>query len=358
MMRSSARISRTLLSQKQNRNLVLFSSVCSSVAIPPLSVTASGAFFFLSSHEIRYHTAMPELPEVETIVRALTKEVRGKRIRRVEVESPKIIRPLSPTQFRRAVVGRVFANFERRGKFILVRLSAPRGRSKEESPRFFLLWHMGMTGHPLYRDPKAEAQNRRLAAAFQDPMNRHVRLTFHFSDGTRLEYADVRKFGKVEFFRGTGGAEHPQLARLGPEVLTLARRPREFLERIKSRNTALKVALMDQHVLAGVGNIYADETLWVSRLHPLLSARSLTPAQGRALAGALRRVLSLAIRAHGTSVDDFRRVRGTKGAYGDMRKVYRRAGLPCSRCGTLIERLVVGGRGTHVCPRCQTRDSW
>lgn len=292
---------------------------------------------------------MPELPEVTTIVRELNRAVRGKVIRDVWTDSPKLIRPLSPAAFRRRLRGMRFGRFRRRAKFILAELTRPASGRRAD----FLLWHMGMTGHPLYRDPKAEVRSRKRRTAMADPMNRHVRLTFHFSDGTCLEYADVRKFGKVEAVRAVDLPYHPQLVKLGPDALELAEDPQMLCERLKTRKKAVKVALLDQEVLAGVGNIYADEVLWKARIHPLLPTRRLTAGHCRALARALYAVLNAAIRAQGTSIDDYRRLSGTKGNYSDFLKAYRQTGLPCSRCGTLIRRLVVGGRGTHVCSRCQ-----
>lgn len=316
----------------------------------------------------RYDTFVPELPEVETIVRELNRTVRGKVITGVGVETDaaKLVRPLTVAAFRRAVVGKRFLGFQRRAKFIIVSLGSSRRRVSRppRAPRSAksgagspvsgsLVWHMGMTGHPLYRDPRAEALNPKLAKAMTDPMNRHVRVTFHFADGTRLEYADVRKFGKIEFLSGANPADHPQLKKLGPDALALAQAPAALCARLRTKNTVVKVALLDQEVLAGVGNIYADEALWTARIHPLLPVQRLKPVHCRVLARALTDILRAAIRARGTSVDDFRRPAGTKGAYGEMLKAYRRTHLPCPRCGTLIQRCVVGGRGTHVCSRCQ-----
>lgn len=307
---------------------------------------------------------MPELPEVTTVVRELNRAVRGKVIQDVSVEAAKLVRPLTVAQFRTRLRGWRFRGFRRRAKFILAALGRSSGQLPVTRRQFvragsrkpatgYLLWHLGMTGHPLYRNPKLETRNKKLAAAFADPMNQHVRLTFHFRDGTRLEYADVRKFGKLELVRPSELADHPQLRKLGPDALALARRPAALCARLQARKKAVKVALLDQQVLGGVGNIYADEALWAARLHPLLPTRRLTPAHCRALARALRTVLREAIRRHGTSIDDYRRLFGTKGHYGNLREAYQRTGLPCRRCGTLIRRLVVGGRGTHVCPRCQ-----
>lgn len=301
---------------------------------------------------------MPELPEVTTIVAELNRVVRGRTIHDVDIETAKLIRPLTPAQFRARLRGVRFLSFRRRAKFIIARLGA-RFRGRKPASGFrnpvsgILVWHLGMTGHPLFRDPKAEARNRKRRTAMADPINGHIRLTFFFTDGTRLEYSDVRKFGNIELLKSADFMEHPRLRKLGPDALELARDPRTLCARLKARQKAVKVALLDQEVLAGVGNIYADEALWTARLHPLLPTKALSTRQCRALARALRAVLETAIRAHGTSSDDYRRIHGGRGRYGDLLEAYQRTGLPCRRCGTLIRRLVVGGRGTHICPRCQ-----
>lgn len=311
---------------------------------------------FLSRY--RYTHGVPELPEVTTIVRELQATVRGKIIRDVSVDAPKLIRPLTTPQFRAAVRGKTFLGFTRRAKFVIASLgTSPRGRvpSSKLPITGYILWHMGMTGHPLFRDPQVEASNRKRRAAMADPINGHIRLSFFFTDGTRLAYSDVRKFGKVEFVQMSNPLEHPQLRKLGPEVLELVEDVATFGGRLKARKKAVKVALLDQAVLAGIGNIYADEALWTARIHPLLPTRRLTAARCRRLAYGLSTVLYAAIRAHGTSIDDYRRLSGIRGHYGNLLEAYQRTGLPCRRCGTLIQRLVVGGRGTHICPRCQRR---
>lgn len=296
--------------------------------------------------------SMPELPEVTTIVRELNRFVRGKTIRSAEADPSELFRSTPVSAFRRGVTGLTFGPFQRRAKFILV----PLGRGQKISLKtasWVLLWHMGMTGHPLYRDPKREARNSKLRAAMADPMNQHVRVTFHFTDRTRLEYADTRKFGKLALIRPSDLQTHPSLRHLGPDAPELAMDTRAFCATVTAERRSLKVVLLDQHIVAGIGNIYADEILWTAKLHPLLSANRLTRTQCARLRRAVQSVLHQAIRLYGTSIDDYRRVRGGKGRYGALRKAYQRTGLPCPRCGTLIRRLVVGGRGTHVCPRCQ-----
>lgn len=290
---------------------------------------------------------MPELPEVQTIVRDLNRSVRGKVIRDVLVHAEKIVAPLSGDVFRRRVRGRRIGTARRRGKFILLPL-----QGKDRST-LVLLWHMRMTGHPLFRDERREtADDRRF---FADPRNQHVRLSFLFTDGTRLDYADVRKFGTLHLLTPAAVKTSPSLALLGPDALTGVWTPAHLYTTLRRRKKALKVALLDQTILAGIGNIYADEILWTIRVHPLLPTQRVTLPDTRRLARAIRAVLRRAVRARGTSIDDYRDLRGRGGTYGNLRRVYQRTGQPCFRCRTNIAKLVVGGRGTHICPRCQQR---
>lgn len=298
-------------------------------------------------------TAMPELPEVTTIVRDLNRRARGKQIADVWTDTPKLVRPLTAAAFHRQVVGRVFLRFERRGKFILACLGPPRRRVSRS--QFFvtcyLVWHMRMTGHPLFRDEKRETARER--ATYADPRNQHIRLSFRFTDGTRLDYSDVRKFGTLHVAPSAVPDAHPALTTLGPDAWDHRWTAAELRERLRGRRTTVKQALLNQTLIAGIGNIYADEILWTAGIHPRLRTERLTRSHGERLRRAIRQILSQAIRARGTSVDDFRDLRGRKGAYEERLRVYQRTGKPCFRCREEIGRIVVGGRGTHVCPQCQ-----
>lgn len=289
---------------------------------------------------------------METIVRDLNRHARGRRIRDVIVHAPRLVSPLSAKTFRAQLVGKSFLTFERRGKFILAHL-APAPSDLQPPTSHILLWHMRMTGHPLFRNPKLEARNPQTAEAFRDPRNAHVRLSFRFTDGTRLDYSDVRKFGTLHLVDPRDISTHRSLVGLGPDALDPSWTAEKLHDALHKRKKALKVALLDQTVVAGIGNIYADEILWTAQLHPLLPTRRCTRADARGILRAMRTVLSRAVRARGTSFDDYRDLRGRRGRYGNIRRVYRRTGMACFRCGATIARLVVGGRGTHVCPQCQ-----
>ena len=308
---------------------------------------------------------MPELPEVTTIVRDLTRAVRGKVIADVWTDTSKMLAPHSVRAFRRGVRGKAFLQFTRRGKFIIAHLGhggwgmgqgTKRRHARPHGPgpiTHALVWHLRMTGHPLYRDERRETRDGKLAAAFADPRNQHVRLSFHFTDGTRLDYSDVRKFGTIRLVRAQDLNSHPPLRLLGPDALTHRWTTSELCRLLKRRRKTLKQALLDQTVIAGIGNIYVDEILWASRLHPLRRTATLTPRACGRIVTSMRAVLRQAVLRRGTSIDDFRDLKGQKGRYGDIRRVYQRAGQPCFRCGARIATLRVGGRGTHVCPRCQ-----
>jgi len=289
---------------------------------------------------------VPELPEVETIARDLNRHARGRRIREVIIHAPKLVVPLTVNAFQGGVRGKTILGVKRRGKFLLVSLGV-----SARKPTHILLWHMRMTGHPLFRDERKETPEDR--SAFADSRNRHIRLSFRFTDGTRLDYSDVRKFGTLHLVDPDHISTHRSLVAMGPDALDPSWTAEKLHEALRKRKKAIKVALLDQTVIAGIGKIYADEILRTARLHPLLPTRRLTLADVRRMFRAIRTVLPRAVRARGTSIDDYRDLRGRGGKYGNVRRIYQRTGMPCFRCGATIARIVVGGRGTHVCPQCQ-----
>jgi formamidopyrimidine-DNA glycosylase len=292
---------------------------------------------------------MPELPEVTTIVRDLNRRVRGSVVARVWTDTPKLVRPLGVSAFTKRVMGHRILTARRVGKSVLLDLAPRASRTPTET----LVWHMRMTGHPLFRDRRHEsAADRR---AFSDPRNQCIRLRISFTDGTELAYSDVRRFGTLRLIAPRDLAADPSLRALGPDAFVHRWTAAELCVRLTARRKPLKVLLLDQAVIAGIGNIYADEILWTAQLHPLTRAHRLRPADCARLVTAMRSVLRRAIRVRGTSVDDYRDLRGRKGGYGELRRVYQRTGQPCFRCGATIARLVVGGRGTHICPQCQPR---
>jgi len=273
---------------------------------------------------------MPELPEVETVRRALAPVLEGRRLDRVRIDDVRLTLPLDPDGVARRLKGERVAQVDRRGKYLMLRFESGR----------VLLVHLRMTGSFRHADDgKLEL----------DPYRRAV---VQLDDGSRLGYRDLRRFGTWLLLEPH--EVDPYLAaRLGPEPFGPDFTPRALAVRLASRSVAVKTAILDQRTVAGVGNIYADEALWRARIHPLREARSLDAAEVRALHRAIRRSLEIGIARQGSTLSDYRQPNGEPGAMQDEFKVYGRAGEPCDRCGTPIERIVVGGRGTSYCPSCQ-----
>jgi len=273
---------------------------------------------------------MPELPEVETVVRSLAPLIRGREIAGARLRLEKLVR--RPAAFGlEALAGRRILDVSRRGK--MVRIGVEGGLS--------LVFHLKMTGQLLVR-PAAE------------PLDKHTHFCLAFrDDGAELRFRDVRKFGFLACLR-TGGLDSSEVfAGLGPEPLETGREA--FAALFHSRRGRIKSALLDQRVIAGLGNIYADEALFAAHIHPLTSAARLRKPDLERLWREVRRVLRRAIASRGTSVSDYLDAEGLEGEFQERLRVYGRTGEPCPRCGTPIRRIVVGGRGTHFCPRCQRR---
>ncbi|HSR11480.1 MAG TPA: bifunctional DNA-formamidopyrimidine glycosylase/DNA-(apurinic or apyrimidinic site) lyase [Thermodesulfobacteriota bacterium] len=270
---------------------------------------------------------MPELPEVETIVRGLRERVRDLEFSSVDVRLPKCVRG-SRKSFAVSLCGKRVVEVDRRGKNIVFRLSC--GNS--------LIIHLGMSG--------------RLRVVESDaPLEKHTHVVFEFRDRSdHLRFVDPRQFGRVSW--DDGGRASP-LARLGPEPLTIS--AEEFAARAAGRRREIKPLLLDQQFLAGVGNIYADESLHRAGIHPRSRSHRLSGSAAFRLHGAIREVLEEAIRARGTSVRSYVDAAGSAGAFQKLLRVYGREGEPCTRCGTPIRRERIGGRSTFFCPRCQRR---
>ncbi len=269
---------------------------------------------------------MPELAEVETVARGL-KALRGRRLVGVFVHDG---RDCLLTPGRLAwLCGRRLAAVERWGKWLGLRLADGHRRP------LWLLLHLGMTG-------------RLLRASAGAPLPPHTHLRFALDTGEELRYSDPRRFGAVQVL--AGDELRQWLARLGPDALTISWTA--FRARLQ-RRARIKALLLDQRVLAGLGNIYADESLWRAGIHPARPACSLSAAERMRLWRSMRAVLRQAIRYRGTSVADYVDLDGRRGAFQKHLHVYGRAGQPCRRCRTPLVRILLAGRGTVLCPRCQ-----
>jgi formamidopyrimidine-DNA glycosylase len=273
---------------------------------------------------------MPELPEVETIRRRLAAVLEGATIEAAEIVDPRLTRPVDPDHVAEALVGERITAIERRGKYLLWRLGS--GRT--------LVVHLRMTG------------SLRHVAGGELPADAHRRATLELDTGARLGYRDVRRFGTWELLE----PDHlrPYLAaRLGPEPLSGSFSATRLGALLQGRRAPVKAFLLDQRRIAGVGNIYADEALWRARIHPRRPAGALDRAEIGRLHRALRAALRKGIALQGSSLRDYLTPDGDGGGMQHEFHVYGRLGEPCDRCGRPIERIVVAGRGTWLCPHCQ-----
>ncbi len=272
---------------------------------------------------------MPELPEVETVRRRLAPVLNGAAIVRAEIDDPRLTRPFDPGAVAAELVDQRVLAVDRRGKYLIVRFESARA----------LLIHLRMTGS-FRVAPRGE-----LSA---DP---HRRAVLRIDNGSDVAYRDVRRFGTWELFDAEELEPH-FASRLGPEPLERFS-AHDLALQLAPRRSPLKSALLDQRVVAGLGNIYVDEALWHARLHPRRPARELDATETRRLHRAVRRVLRLGIERQGATLRDYSGPDGATGAMQDEFRAYGRAGEGCDRCGAPLDRIVVSGRGTTYCPRCQ-----
>ncbi len=271
---------------------------------------------------------MPELPEVETIRRGLEPLIANKVFTRPVLLFPGSIRHPEPDRFCEQLEGRRIIAVKRHGKYLLLELDCG-----------LLVVHLRMTGRLVYLE-KGE------------PPSGHLRVVLPFQDGSFLYFSDMRKFGGLWLLESKDDLSPAGMHRLGPDIYEQVTEEK-FLELLQKRPRArLKPLLLDQLFVAGLGNIYVDESLHRCRLHPCREAGSLSREEGKALFRAIRAVLEEGIRCGGTSSRDYRDARGEKGTFQERLAVYGRKGCLC-RCGAAIERTVVAGRGTYYCPRCQ-----
>jgi formamidopyrimidine-DNA glycosylase len=265
---------------------------------------------------------MPELPEVETIARDLARTLTGRRIAAVDVRWARTIDPRGLQA--QTLVGDTISRVRRVGKFVIFDLTSGR----------HVAVHLRMTGR-LVADPRDEAP--------------HARLTLRFDDGGSLRFADVRKFGRWRIFEG----DPRDVLGVGIDPFDPALDAKRMYELTRGRSTKVKVWLLDQRHLSGIGNIYACEALYDARIRPTRRTGRLTAAQAAALLASLRKVLRKAIHHRGSSVDDYVDGEGLPGEFQKKLAVYGRSGLPCRRCKTAIRRVVLAQRGTFFCPVCQ-----
>ncbi|GAB6127025.1 bifunctional DNA-formamidopyrimidine glycosylase/DNA-(apurinic or apyrimidinic site) lyase [Humidesulfovibrio idahonensis] len=281
---------------------------------------------------------MPELPEVETIARTLAPEAVGREILRVEVLDPVALQP-DPAAFQALAVGRRIESVGRRAKLLLLNLSPP-GAANAGTGAVIAV-HLRMTGQVFVLAP--------------DMAMRHTRAVLHLSGGARLAFADARRFGSMHAFAAGSGAgsidSWPFYASLGPEPLTMT--AAEFRSRLGFGRARIKALLLDQRVIAGIGNIYADESLFRAGIRPDTPADQIAPKKRDALFAAVQAVLNQAIAENGSSIRDYRDAHGDAGAFQNHFRAYGREGEACQTCGEAMRAMRVAGRTSTFCPRCQ-----
>ena len=288
---------------------------------------------------------MPELPEVETIKRDLVKQIKGKRIKTVDVKVPKMVN-CSVARFKNLVAKSIVQDIKRRAKLLIFQLSSGR----------YMLIHLKMTGQLIYRkkDGKVKAVGGHpIKQNLAKLPNRFSHVIFTFTDGSHLFFNDIRKFGYVKLVQKVELDE--LLAKnYGPEPLQ-ADFNVSYLGKIlqKRPKAKIKQLLLEQKLISGIGNIYADESLFCASIHPTRLAGQVQNSEIKKLHSCIKKILKLAINKRGTSVENYVDASGRQGGMVPYLKVYRRAGGKCKRCGGKIKKIVVGGRGTHYCARCQ-----
>jgi len=286
---------------------------------------------------------VPELPEVETTTLELRKKVLKRAFIDVWTDFPKMIKkPKSFEEFKKKIKGKKIQKIWRAGKNIIFDLS----------DNLSLLIHQKLTGHLLYG--KWEFKNGKWQAKEKgplkdDPMNRFLHLVFLLDNGYQLALSDLRKFAKVELVKTED--LKAELKSLGPDPLEISFQ--EFKKTLLQKRGKIKQVLMNQEVISGVGNIYSDEALFAAKIHPFRDVSELKEDELKRLYQSLRNILKKAIEVKGESISDYRTLTGERGGFDKLRKVYRREGEKCLRCGTVIQRVKVGGRSAHFCPKCQ-----
>lgn len=272
---------------------------------------------------------MPELPEVETVRRGLTKLVEGSTIKSVDVLYPKMVN-LPPKDFENALKGKKIDRIDRRGKYLLIRLS----------DHLTIVSHLRMEGKYDVEPDGA-------------PLDKHTHVVFHLTDGRELRYNDTRKFGRMNLVDTGTEMSVAGLKTIGPEPTEQALMLDYITAIFKKSRKVIKPFLLDQSNIAGLGNIYADEVLWLSKINPKQPVNSLKPAQIKRLRKNIITEIQMAIDGHGTTVHSYSTAYGEAGNFQNHLNVYGRQGEPCPRCGTKIVKIKLAQRGTHYCPKCQ-----
>lgn len=313
---------------------------------------------------------MPELPEVETVRRGLERLILGRTIRVITHDSPKSF-PNPPSEVAEFAVGASVVAVRRRAKVLLLELNSGYTFVIHLKMTGQLVWITDTSRQASFRGRGEDGELTSSSSGGVDPSlrfgaghpndslvgelpDRSTRVIVEFIDGSRLYFNDQRKFGWMKLLPTLAVPEIDFMKRVGPEPLEIKFTPVQFIPRIRRRNgTTVKAAILDQTVLAGVGNIYADESLWAAKIHPATRVRDVSDEQFVELLAQIKYVLTLSIEKGGSTDKNYVDAEGKKGSYLQFANVFRRENQPCPRCGTTIEKIRVAGRGTHICPTCQ-----
>ena len=308
---------------------------------------------------------MPELPEVETTARILNKELRNISFTNVWIDWKKSISKQPLKSFKKDIVGEKILNVSRRAKIIIFKLTNNK----------FLLAHQKITGHFLvgnwqycpnqkrkWAPPTPKASEGQVPFFVKDnplydKINDYIHVIFDLSNGKQLAFSDLRKFGWIKLVKNKKLEEIDELKNLGPEPLEESFTPKILKSRLLKTSRPIKQAIMDPKIIAGIGNIYADETLFASKINPLIPANKLSDKKIKLLHGAIQSILRMAIRNKGTTIlsgaEEYRLPKGERGKHQEVVQVYRKEGEPCPVCGEKIKRIKIGQRSSHFCPNCQ-----
>lgn len=289
---------------------------------------------------------MPELPEVETVRRGLGALLPGLQIQKEHHDWPKGF-PNAPASVEQFLIGAKIIGVRRRAKVLLIDLST----------KYSLVIHLKMTGQLVFRSKNthfgAGHPNDSLVGDLPD---KSTRVTLTLTNGSKLFFNDQRKFGWMRLMPTLEVESLDFFKKVGPEPLSVDFTAEQFAERLRRRlHSGIKVVLLDQTIVAGIGNIYADESLWAAKIHPETTVQDIPFAKVKVLFTELQRVLRLAIKKGGSTDRNYVSAEGKRGSYLSFAKVFRRQGELCERCGTFIIKIRVAGRGTHICPKCQTK---
>lgn len=289
---------------------------------------------------------MPELPEVETVRRGLHELIIDGKVKSVDHDTPKSF-PNSTADVREFLINAKVTDVRRRAKVLLIDLSTD----------YTLVIHLKMTGQIVFRGESVFGAGHPNDSLIGELPDRSTRVTIEFADGSHLYFNDQRKFGWMKLMPTLEVSNIDFMKKVGPEPLEADFTPEEFAARFKRRSkTSIKAALLDQTVIAGVGNIYADESLWGAKIHPKRLVNTITTEEFQKLYEELRSVMNLAIEKGGSTDKNYVNAEGKRGSYMDFARVFRRKGKPCPRCATTIIKFKAAGRGTHICPHCQRLD--